>query len=100
LYFRPAPKHKAWFCLKPWHKACPLVSTAELGTSDVLQEGLGVWISQEEVTDFSGKVVKLLGDAQARKDLGNAGRDYALEWSAGKQAERLLCFYQSVLGPR
>jgi glycosyltransferase involved in cell wall biosynthesis len=83
--------------LEAMAQGVPLVSTAELGTRDVLREGLGVWIAQEDVTEFSGKVVKLLGDAQAREDLGNAGRAYALEWSASKQAQRLLCFYQSVL---
>jgi len=86
--------------LEAMAQGVPLVSTAELGTRDVLQEGLGVWIAQEDVTDFSGKVVKLLGHVQAREDLGNSGRNYALEWSAGKQAQRLLCFYQSVLDPR
>jgi glycosyltransferase involved in cell wall biosynthesis len=75
----------------------PVVSTAELGTRDVLREGLGVWIAPEEVGVFAHKVVKLIGDAQVRKELGDAGRDYAHEWSASKQAQRLLCFYQSVL---
>lgn len=74
-----------------------VVSTAELGTRDVLHEGLGVWIAQEDLTDFSGKVVKMLSDAGLRRDLGDAGRDYAQTWSASKQAERMLLFYRDVL---
>ncbi|MFZ3040882.1 MAG: glycosyltransferase [Thiobacillus sp.] len=74
-----------------------VVSTAELGTRDVLREGLGVWIAQEDLTDFSGKVVRMLRDAGLRRDLGDAGRGYAQTWSASKRAERMLLFYRDVL---
>jgi glycosyltransferase involved in cell wall biosynthesis len=83
--------------LEAMAQGVPVVSTAELGTRDVLQEGAGVWIAQEEVADFAGKVIKMLGDEPARKDLGDAGRDYAHEWSAAKQAQRMLGFYHAVL---
>lgn len=76
-----------------------VVSTAEQGTRNVLQEGAGVWIAQEDALDFSGKVVRMLGDAQLRKDLGNAGRNYAREWSASQQTQRLLKFYGVVINP-
>lgn len=85
--------------LEAMAQGIPVVSTAELGTRDVLQEGLGVWIAQEELADFSEKVVKMLGNADVRKELGDAGRDYAHNWSASKQAERMLAFYQTVLQP-
>lgn len=83
--------------LEAMAQGLPVVSTAELGTRDVLREGMGVWIAQEDVSDFADKVVKLLDDSQVRMELGDAGRDYAHEWSASKQAQRLLRFYQSVL---
>ena len=83
--------------LEAMAQGVPVVSTAELGTRDVLQEGQGVWIAQEELTDFSGKVVQMLGAAQVRRDLGVLGRAYAHEWSASRQAQKLLDFYQSVL---
>lgn len=76
-----------------------VVSTAELGTKDVLRDGLGVWIAKEELADFSGKVVKMLKDEDVRKELGEAGREYAHSWSASKQAERALGFYHAVLAP-
>lgn len=85
--------------LEAMAQGVPVVSTAELGTRDVLRDGLGVWIAQEQVADFSGKIVKMLGDAEVRKDLGDAGREYAHGWSASKQAERMLGFYHSVLVP-
>lgn len=83
--------------LEAMAQGTPVVSTAELGTCDVLRDGFGVWIAQEDLTDFSGKVVTMLGDAQERKTLGDSGREYAYEWSASKQARRMLRFYQSVL---
>ncbi len=74
-----------------------VVSTAELGTRDVLKEGQGVCIAQDDLTDFTQKVVNLLGDEDGRRKLGNIGREYAHTWSASKQAMRLLSFYQSMI---
>ncbi|MEO6351994.1 MAG: glycosyltransferase [Oxalobacteraceae bacterium] len=83
--------------LEAMAQGTPVVSTAELGTRDVLQEGAGVRIAQEDVADFSAKVVNMLNDAAQRKALADAGRDYAREWSASKQAQRMLLFYQAIL---
>lgn len=83
--------------LEAMAQGVPVVSIAEMGTRDVLREGAGVRIAEEEPEDFSGKVIMMLGDAGVRTRLGEAGREYAQEWSAGKQAERMLDFYQSVI---
>jgi glycosyltransferase involved in cell wall biosynthesis len=83
--------------LEAMAQGVPVVSTAELGTRDVLKEGQGVWIAKEELADFSEKVIKMLRDEDARKVLSEAGRDYAHGWSASKQAERMVGFYQTVL---
>ena len=85
--------------LEAMAQGVPLVSTAELGTRDVLQDGAGVWIAQEELSDFSSNVVKMLGHAQARSELGELGRAYANEWSAAKQAKKMLAFYDTVMDP-
>ena len=83
--------------LEAMAQGVPVVSIAELGTRDVLREGQGVWIAQEDVDDFSGKVVRMLGDPRARKDLGASGRKYAQGWSAYSQAQQMLLFYRSVV---
>jgi glycosyltransferase involved in cell wall biosynthesis len=85
--------------LEAMAQGTPVVSTAELGTRDVLKEGLGVRIAQEDLEDFAGKVVNLLQDEEARKELGEAGREYALQWSARSQAQRMVSFYNSVIRP-
>ncbi len=84
--------------LEAMAQGIPVVSTAELGTRDVLRDGLGVWIAKENLADFPEKVVKMLKDAEVRQSLGESGREYALDWSASKQAERMSAFYQSTLG--
>lgn len=83
--------------LEAMAQGTPVVSTAELGTLDVLREGHGVWIANEEIADFSSKVVSMLQDPESRTKLGIAGRKYTLEWSARRQAERMHTFYQKVI---
>lgn len=83
--------------LEAMAQGVPVVSIAEMGTRDVLRENYGVWIAREEVEDFSTKVIAMLLDDSARIQLGNAGRDYAHEWSSGKLAQRMTAFYESVL---
>ena len=82
--------------LEAMAQGVPLVSTAELGTRDVLQDGAGVWIAQEELSDFSNNVVKMLANPHLRTELGELGRAYANEWSAAKQAQKMLTFYRTV----
>lgn len=86
--------------LEAMAQGVPLVSTAELGTIDVLRDCEGVWVAREELADFSDKVVRMLGDAAARKRVGEAGRDYAHGWSASRQAERMAAFYHSAIDAR
>jgi len=85
--------------LEAMAQGVPVVSTAELGTRDVLRDGLGVWIAKEELGDFSSKVVRMLRDADARATLSVSGREYARTWSASHQAERMIAFYQTILAP-
>lgn len=85
--------------LEAMAQGVPVVSTAELGTRDVLRDGLGVWIAREELTDFTQKIVNMLGDKEALQNLSESGREYAHSWSASKQAERMLGFYQAIKAP-
>lgn len=86
--------------LEAMAQAVPVVSIAEMGTRDVLQEGQGVWIAREEVEDFSGKVLGLFADQNARLTLGEAGRVYAESWSASRMAEKMLQFYAQTIAKK
>jgi glycosyltransferase involved in cell wall biosynthesis len=82
--------------LEAMAQGVPVVSTAELGTKDVLRDGLGVWIAHEELNDFSNKIIQLLNDKDAQQTLSELGREYAHTWSAHKQAEKMLAFYERL----
>jgi glycosyltransferase involved in cell wall biosynthesis len=86
--------------LEAMAQGTPVVSTAELGTLDVLKNGAGVWVAREELADFSGKIIRMLTDGEARISLGDLGREYAREWSASRQAERMAEFYSTVINSR
>ncbi len=46
-----------------------------MGTRDVLREGAEVWIAKEDAEDFSGNIIKMMGEADARTRLDVAGRE-------------------------
>ncbi|MEY6433075.1 glycosyltransferase [Thioalkalicoccus limnaeus] len=75
----------------------PVVSTAVLGTREVLVEGRGCLIADEDEGDFSAKVVQLLGDPERRRQLRVAAEEYARGWSAPALADRMLDFYGQIL---
>jgi len=77
-----------------------VVSTAEMGTRDVLQDGVGVWVVPETIEEFAAKTVRLLRDQEARRILGAGGREYARLWSASVQAERMSAFYGEIISRR
>ncbi len=75
----------------------PVVSTAIMGTRDILDAHRGALVAHEDLEDFTGKVLELLADPTHRARLGAEGRAYVQEWSAAKMCERLLTFYGEVL---
>lgn len=83
--------------LEAMAQGVPLVSLAEMGARDVLKPGQGVLIADNDIEDFSAKVVHLLRDKAAATELGESGRDYAGTWSAAALATRLARFYRGVI---
>lgn len=85
--------------LEAMAQGTPVVALAELGTKSILVEGQGALIVQEDETAFAASVNSLLSNAERRNKLGETGRRYALNhWSAYVQAERLVQFYQTLVG--
>jgi len=71
----------------------PVVSTARMGTEDILRAGRGALVVEEDVETFAEMVERLLGDEQLRKRLGKEGRAYVEQWSANAMARRLEDVY-------
>jgi glycosyltransferase involved in cell wall biosynthesis len=75
----------------------PVVSTAVMGTKEVLAEGRGCLIAEEDEQDFADKCLRLLGDADLRATLSRAAVEYASTWAAPALTDRLLDFYAEIL---
>jgi glycosyltransferase involved in cell wall biosynthesis len=71
----------------------PVISTAVLGTRDILAEAKGALVAEPDVEDFCSKVVQLLGDKHLRGRLSAEARSYAHEWSTTIMSERMADFY-------
>jgi glycosyltransferase involved in cell wall biosynthesis len=75
----------------------PVVSTAILGTVDILKPEKGALIAEEDVEDFSRKVISLLGNDELRHDKSIEAVDYAHTWSAEDTTLQLIGFYEEVV---
>lgn len=75
----------------------PVVSTAVMGTKEVLGDGQGALIAEEDEADFAGKAVRLLKEPALRKRLAREAVEHAHDWSAPVLADRLLKFYERVI---
>ncbi len=76
----------------------PVVSTAVMGTKEVLAGGLGSLIAEEDERDFAAKAVRLLTDPGLRERLSHEAIQHARAWSAPVLADRMLELYDHVRG--
>ena len=76
----------------------PVVSTAVLGTKEVLRNAAGAIVVAENVTEFTSAVVEVLTQPALRAALGNAGRQFvAQHWSSLEMARRLAQLYDEIV---
>lgn len=78
----------------------PVVSTAVMGTADVLEGCPAALIAEEDENDFSAKVLELLAHPERKRELGRAGRPFAERWSAAASAARMVELYREVSATR
>jgi glycosyltransferase involved in cell wall biosynthesis len=74
----------------------PVVSTAVMGTRDVLVDGCGCMVANENVKDFARKINWLLEHPVERGLLADSGAVYARQWEASIMAERMTRLYARV----
>ncbi|MDX1810527.1 MAG: glycosyltransferase, partial [Gammaproteobacteria bacterium] len=75
----------------------PVVSTAIMGTKEILAPGMGALVPQDNIQDFSEKVITILKDNELRLALSTEARMYAKDWSKERFAERMTEFYINIL---
>jgi len=76
----------------------PVVSTAVMGTVDVLRDARGAWVVPEDEAAFAAVVAAVLTEPDRRATLSALARLDARAWSSRAMAERLLSVYESVIG--
>ena len=84
--------------LEAMAQGVPVVSTAHMGTIDILGPGRGCVVAEEREHQFAAEVIRLMQDALLRKRLGRDAQAYAATWSSREQAARLLQLYREVRG--
>jgi 1,2-diacylglycerol 3-alpha-glucosyltransferase len=76
----------------------PVVSTAVLGTRDVLAAREGALVAPEEVGPFAAEVLRLLRDRPLATGLGRAGAAHVRDrWSAPACAAKMIELYAEVV---
>jgi len=76
----------------------PVISTAHMGTADIVNPQRGARVAPDDESEFANIVVRLLDDAPRRAAMSSEGRAYAATWSAAAMADRLAGLYSAVIG--
>jgi len=79
--------------LEAMAQACPVVSTAHLGTVSILQPGCGAQVAPEEPVAFAQAVIGLLDDPERAARCGAQCEAYAHGWTSRLMAARMREFY-------
>ncbi len=82
--------------LEAMAQGTPVVSTAVMGTVDVLHGAGGAVVAPENESAFAAAVAGVLGDPLRRAELSVRALQDARRWSARVMAERLVALYAAV----
>ncbi|WGI26046.1 glycosyltransferase [Halomonas alkaliantarctica] len=74
----------------------PVVSTAAMGTIDVLKEGEGCLIAEDNHDDFATKVNQLLSDYTLLQQLSERAQSYVASWHEDAKSAELVSFYRTL----
>lgn len=75
----------------------PVVSTAELGTRDILLPQRGALVVEEDVDQFAATVQQVLEMPDLQRRMSREGRDYVHEWSHSALAHSLAELYRHTI---
>lgn len=75
----------------------PVVSTAMMGTRDILNANQGALVAEENIEQFAHAVVRVLTNPLLRERLRREAVAYVQEWTATEMAKRLVAFYVELL---
>jgi glycosyltransferase involved in cell wall biosynthesis len=77
-------------------QSTPVLSTAHMGTRDILEAAQGAQIVPEDATQFAQALTRLLNNSAARATLAASATADARRWSTVEMTQRLLKLYAEL----
>lgn len=74
----------------------PVVSTAYMGTADIVKPERGARVAPDDEAGFANLVIELLDDPVRRVAMSAEARSYAATWSADAMALRMVDLYSAI----
>jgi len=74
----------------------PVVSTAVMGTHDIVSSASGAVVAPDDIEGFAREMVRILIDHTLRARLAEEAPKCALEWASGTMAEKMLALYADL----
>lgn len=74
----------------------PVISTAAMGTLDILAPRKGALVAAAEGSDFTRKIVMLLQTPALQRRLGEEGRLYVRQWTTEVMTRKLTDLYRTL----
>ncbi len=71
----------------------PVISTAHMGTRDILKPNSGSVVPDDDPQSFAGEMVRVLSDRELRSELSVQAENYAEQWSAAAMAQKMMDLY-------
>lgn len=78
----------------------PVVSTAYMGTADIVKPERGARVAPDDEAGFADLVIELLDDPARRRSMSAEARSYAATWSAGAMTLRMADLYSAIAADR
>jgi glycosyltransferase involved in cell wall biosynthesis len=75
----------------------PVVSTAHMGTKDIVEPQRGACQAPDDEAGFAGTVLELLNAPRRRVAMSAEARAYAATWSAPAMAKKLVELYEQTM---
>jgi 1,2-diacylglycerol 3-alpha-glucosyltransferase len=83
--------------LEAFAQGRPVVSTAHLGTTSILQAGCGARVAPENADAFATAIADILEDPVRAARLSEQAHAYAQSWASSRMAARLTGLYRDLL---